>query len=229
MIKDGKSFVFDEGFDKVFIDIKPREGVSEFGVKNKMLSIELRSPSSKSREINPCSSFIERVQKERARENRNESYKQVSFRLVDKIWCDRKVSNGKMFTNVAMSKRDKDRLVGDISMFLEHKEVYRSKGLAWNRGYIFHGPPGCGKSSCIAAISNEFKLPMYNLDLRDIENDTDLRKVFASLPERIIVVIEDIDCMIDTVLVRNTNDTVVEKKKEKIRSDPVEFCAVKIF
>ena len=76
-------------------------------------------------------------------------------------------------------------------------------GLSYKHGYMFHGPPGTGKTSLVLAIANRAKYDIYSLDLSKIRNDTILDEAFDILPEKCIVMFEDIDCMNECVKSRD--------------------------
>ena len=57
-------------------------------------------------------------------------------------------------------------------------------GISWTRGYMIDGPPGCGKTSIVKAISNAAKLDIYILRLSTISTDAELEHLFSLLPNR---------------------------------------------
>ncbi|KAI3821021.1 hypothetical protein L1987_08577 [Smallanthus sonchifolius] len=59
---------------------------------------------------------------------------------------------------------------------------------------LFYGPPGTGKSSLVAAMANYLKFDVYDLDLREVQCNSDMRRLLIGTKNRSIVVIEDIDC-----------------------------------
>ncbi|CAD6237737.1 unnamed protein product [Miscanthus lutarioriparius] len=83
-------------------------------------------------------------------------------------------------------------VLDDLDRFLGHKEYY--EGRAWKRGYLIHGPPGTGKSSLVAAISNHLHFDVYDLDLGAVRSNTELRKLLIRMKNRSILLIEDVDC-----------------------------------
>uniref|UniRef100_A0A8R7VD39 AAA+ ATPase domain-containing protein n=1 Tax=Triticum urartu TaxID=4572 RepID=A0A8R7VD39_TRIUA len=63
-------------------------------------------------------------------------------------------------------------------------------------GLLF-GPPGTGKSTMIAAISNHLEYDIYDLELTAVNDNTELRKLFIQTKGKSIIVIEDIDRSVD--------------------------------
>lgn len=86
-----------------------------------------------------------------------------------------------------------ERLDDDLRRFLASEKQYARVGMPWHRGYLLHGAPGCGKTSCALALANVHKLDVYYLSLTDIKTDVDILKLFADIPNRSMLLMEDID------------------------------------
>ncbi|PHT39488.1 hypothetical protein CQW23_23061 [Capsicum baccatum] len=95
-----------------------------------------------------------------------------------------------------------------VSAFSVYYEVYR----AWKRGYLFYGPPGTGKSSLVAAMANYLKFDVNDLDLREVQCNSDLRRLLIGSANRSLLVIEDIDCNVGLKNRENENDTTEDDK-----------------
>ena len=69
-----------------------------------------------------------------------------------------------------------------------------SSGIPYRRGYLLHGPPGSGKTSFIQALAGEldYNLCILNLSERGLTDDR-LHLVFSIIPERCIMLLEDVD------------------------------------
>ena len=73
--------------------------------------------------------------------------------------------------------------------------MYSNRGIPYRRGYLFHGGPGVGKTSLSFALAGLFGLEIYCLSLSEITlTEEDLIMLFTALPQRCIVLLEDIDC-----------------------------------
>jgi chaperone BCS1 len=60
--------------------------------------------------------------------------------------------------------------------------------------YLFHGPPGTGKTSLSFALAGVFGLEVYCVSLNEKDmTESDLATLFDTLPSRCIVLLEDID------------------------------------
>lgn len=77
---------------------------------------------------------------------------------------------------------------------MDNPEWYSSRGIPYRRGYLLHGPPGCGKSSFITALAGELQLSIcvLNLSERGLTDDR-LNHLLALAPENTIILLEDVD------------------------------------
>lgn len=97
---------------------------------------------------------------------------------------------------VALETADKLRLVRDINDYIHPSRAkwYSSRGIPYRRGYLFSGPPGTGKTSLSLALAGVFGLGLYALSLQDSGmTEERLTQLFDYLPERCVVLLEDID------------------------------------
>jgi len=106
------------------------------------------------------------------------------------------------FDTIAMDPALKDSVIADLDRFLKRRDYYRRIGKAWKRGYLLYGPPGTGKSSLVAAMANYLRFNLYDLDLSEVRLNSSLQKLLIHMPNRSILVIEDIDCCFDAAASR---------------------------
>ncbi|CAL5072443.1 unnamed protein product [Urochloa decumbens] len=106
------------------------------------------------------------------------------------------------FDTLAMDPALKDAVIADLDRFLKRREYYRRIGKAWKRGYLLYGPPGTGKSSLVAAMANYLRFNLYDLDLSEVRLNSALQKLLIHMPNKSILVIEDIDCCFDAAASR---------------------------
>ncbi|KAL6656639.1 hypothetical protein ACP70R_004419 [Stipagrostis hirtigluma subsp. patula] len=102
------------------------------------------------------------------------------------------------FDTLAMDPALKQSIIADLDRFLKRKDYYRRIGKAWKRGYLLYGPPGTGKSSLVAAMANYLRFNLYDLDLSTVYSNSSLQKLLTGMPNKSILVIEDIDCCFST-------------------------------
>jgi hypothetical protein len=142
------------------------------------------------------------------------------------VYTKAQFRTNRTFANVFFEERDhvRDR----VRFFLNRRDWYDAKGIPYTLGFMFHGPPGVGKTSSIKAIANEGKRHIVNVQLSEIKTKAQLQHLFFNdeihvfngvntekytipVSERLYV-IEDIDAMGDTVLRREWKKPVVVKQ-----------------
>ncbi|PRQ27084.1 putative ATPase, AAA-type, core, AAA-type ATPase domain-containing protein [Rosa chinensis] len=130
-----------------------------------------------------------------------EERKVVKLHTVDyngtDYWGSINLDHPANFDTIAMEPEMKKTLIEDLDRFRERKEYYKRVGKAWKRGYLLYGPPGTGKSSLVAAMANYLKFDIFDLDLKEVQCNSDLRRLLIGTKSRSILVIEDIDCSVE--------------------------------
>jgi len=84
----------------------------------------------------------------------------------------------------------------DFETFLERESWFQAQRLPFRRGYLFHGPPGNGKTSVIRAMLNSGKLDGHSIALfSEKTDDYYLERMFqiAASNAPSLIVLEDID------------------------------------
>ena len=84
----------------------------------------------------------------------------------------------------------------DLFIFDSYIDWYRARGIPYRRGYLLHGPPGCGKTSYITALAGELQYSICVLNLSDRSmSDDRLAHRLADAPENSIILLEDVDAV----------------------------------
>lgn len=147
--------------------------------------------------------------------------------------------SNRQFTNVFFE--GKDVLEHRFRFFLKNKDWYDERGIPYTLGMLFHGPPGCGKTSSLKAIANESGRHIININLKSSTSKKALKNLFYSpflevvpddvsinvetyfIPaEKRIFVIEDADAILDSILLDRTIHT------KPIVTPPISLPSVKI-
>ncbi|KAL1335366.1 hypothetical protein HN51_064275 [Arachis hypogaea] len=110
------------------------------------------------------------------------------------------------FDTLAMDPEKKKEIMEDLQDFAKGQGFYHRTGRAWKRGYLLYGPPGTGKSSMIAAMANYLGYDIYDLELTEVHNNSELRKLLMKTSSKSIIVIEDIDCSINLTNRKKSNN-----------------------
>ncbi|KAK0617190.1 BCS1 N terminal-domain-containing protein [Immersiella caudata] len=100
------------------------------------------------------------------------------------------------FSTVILNEKVKKDLIDDVTDYLDPatRRWYSNRGIPYRRGYLLHGPPGTGKSSLSLALAGFFKMRIYIVSLSSVAaSEENLASLFAELPRRCVVLLEDID------------------------------------
>jgi SpoVK/Ycf46/Vps4 family AAA+-type ATPase len=84
----------------------------------------------------------------------------------------------------------------DFHLFLQREDWYKRHRLPFRRGYLFHGPPGNGKSSVIRAMLSTAGISGFTLNpFRVFTDDDMMAAMFAEAAQSTpaIIVLEDLD------------------------------------
>ncbi|MCJ1473563.1 hypothetical protein MMC13_002214 [Lambiella insularis] len=132
-----------------------------------------------------------------------------------------KVANrpSRSMDTVVLEHDQKEQVLSDINEYLHPASPrwYANRGIPYRRGYLFHGPPGTGKTSLSFAIAGVFGLDIYCISLLEPTlTEEDLGLLFNNLPRRCVVLLEDID---SAGLVRHNDVTESIEKPIKEKED----------
>lgn len=95
--------------------------------------------------------------------------------------------------SVILPAGQRDRIAGDLGRFLAEEDTYNRLAIPWHRGYMFHGPPGTGKTSLVKALANEFSLDLWYVSLSDLTAESSLMGLLSDVGPRSMLLLEDID------------------------------------
>ena len=152
---------------------------------------------------------------------------QNSLPTTHLIYNKHKFHTTRTFDNVFFEQRDK--VCKHVEFFLTRKDWYEKKGIPYTLGFMFHGEPGCGKTSSVKAIANTARRHIINVHLSQIKTKAQLTHLFYNedihvydgsktekytipIHERLYV-IEDIDAMGDAILSRTFKRPTIKKEK----------------
>ena len=103
---------------------------------------------------------------------------------------------------------DVDKIIKRIEFFINNKSWYESRGIPYQLGFLFYGPPGCGKTSTIKAIARELDRHIVNVnDIDKIKKVSDIKNIFYGdyingrhIPtHKRLYIIDEFDKILDTI------------------------------
>lgn len=115
-----------------------------------------------------------------------------------------------------------------VDFFVNNRGWYEKKGVPYTLGFLMHGSPGCGKTSFIKGLAKHTGRHVVNVRLSKYTTSAQLASLLHSgvihavhngrsstfeIPiDRVILVMEDIDCLSDVVLDRRGKGKEGEKQ-----------------
>lgn len=108
-------------------------------------------------------------------------------------WNESDMVTGRTSDTVILPEGMMEGLLTDVRKFLGMKERYQSIGVPYRRGYIFHGLPGCGKSSLAKVLATECGLNLYVISLSSGLNDAQLQNALRKVKPHSVVLMEDVE------------------------------------
>jgi hypothetical protein len=89
----------------------------------------------------------------------------------------------------------KNEILADLDDFFASEKDYLYFGHPYKRNYLFHGPPGNGKTSFINAIAGKYKLNVFLISFSVNITDEIFKKLISGLRKDSLLVMEDIDVL----------------------------------
>ncbi|KAK8071909.1 hypothetical protein PG996_005257 [Apiospora saccharicola] len=87
-----------------------------------------------------------------------------------------------------------DIVLNDIKAFLLEKNFYLRKGVPHRRGHLYHGAPGCGKSTLAQLVAGVFGLAIHIISLKTLHGSQEaIAELFGDMKKPGILLLEDID------------------------------------
>ena len=118
--------------------------------------------------------------------------KTIVYRYSDRKWKPCKPQNKRPWNSVVTQNNIKEDILSDIKDFQDDIEMYRELGIPYRRGYLLYGPPGTGKTSLVHSLVGRLEYGICLLNLSDM-TDEDLLRSLSKVPNKCIVLIEEVD------------------------------------
>mmetsp|Transcript_31809 Transcript_31809/g.39256 ORF Transcript_31809/g.39256 Transcript_31809/m.39256 type:complete len:496 (+) Transcript_31809:88-1575(+) len=144
--------------------------------------------------------LLDFIVEEKKKETKNlpDRFNIYRFSSQQRMWRFSHKTYGRDVESVVLPQETKDLLLEDMDDFLseENKAWYLKHGIPYKRCYLFYGVPGSGKTSLISVLASLHERSVGFLSPTDPEMSDDvLRSAIQNLPEKAIVVLEDVDAL----------------------------------
>lgn len=71
-----------------------------------------------------------------------------------------------------------DDIPDNVEAFFRSREKYRELGLPHRRGFLFGGPPGCGKTLTVKVLSSTIEAKVITVSTNSDVNDYTMNRAF---------------------------------------------------
>ena len=189
-------------FQNKFIYIIDEKNKLKLKILKSNLSNEVEIKKYLSDFIDHCKDLLDRNKK-----NNNNSKNRISYYEFNGVWKEKsKIPRRRAITVVGDACK---KILKSVAEFDDNKSHFETFDIPYKIGFLLHGPPGTGKTTCIKTVASEFNKSIYKINLSSANITDDLlEKAFSSMPMNSILVIEDIDtCLLvdDTEQKNNIN------------------------
>jgi len=168
--------------------------------------------------------IYEFIQSEKHISNSDDDYGYQQEQKLSNILC----SEYQLNTTKNLKKNcfftDVDKIINRLDFFVKNKSWYEQRGIPYQLGFLFYGPPGCGKTSTIKAIAKMLDRHIINVnDIDKIKKVSDLKNIFYGdyingryIPtHKRLYVIDEFDKILDVISEKpvSTNDATTAAMK----------------
>ncbi|ORY19295.1 P-loop containing nucleoside triphosphate hydrolase protein [Clohesyomyces aquaticus] len=103
------------------------------------------------------------------------------------VWHWTAQRQSRPMSTVSLDQDQKAKITRDTNGYLHplSSRWYAPRGIPYRRGYLFHGPPGTGKTSLSFSLAGVYGIDVYCISLMDVGlTESTLNQLLSDLPRR---------------------------------------------
>ena len=199
LIPDFNSYEFLYNSEKIFISIKQseKEHVIQDALISNKIEVFLKSNNKDNLETFIKES-IQNYKKSNLNKQINSDNNINHYYFNGYNWEIFDIYNKRSLDTFYLQENELKKIVYDIEIFLNNAEIinkYKDLGLTSSRIYMFYGLPGTGKTTLSYCLASHFNINISTIEVEVDTNNTILKRAFRDLPDKSILLIEDLDHM----------------------------------
>lgn len=122
----------------------------------------------------------------------------VKHPWFNSVWIKATSKERRRQDTLVLDENLAEYVLEDMRSFFTTKtaEWYHNAGIPYRRGYLLHGPPGCGKTSFAQVLAGELGLEICLINLSNMElQDDGLAELLRCAPPKSMLLLEDVDAV----------------------------------
>ena len=139
------------------------------------------------------------------------TYHFYRYNKDSKKWENNKINTIKNFQNIILPEGTEGSIKQWLDEFQKSRDRYKYLGIPYKLSFLFHGQPGCGKTSLSYCLAQELDRNIYQIPLDSCTNGNELKAIVKTIPEGNIIIFEEIDTC--PFLTKRDNNNMSELKK----------------
>jgi ATP-dependent 26S proteasome regulatory subunit len=224
--------------DDIYIDIETEStppNLNTDSIKSSLISTKqlILTIKSKKKSIEELQKFVKNITDEFAEHNKNKNNNKFYHFVYQGLENDRCRFIASLLSNLD-DPNEKSYETFD-TLFSEHKdnlmktmdrlkdiEYYRKTGSKRKAGFLFHGRPGCGKTSHVTAMANYGNRHIIEVPMSRIKKNKEIESILSLTEinfinfnkDQIIIYFDEIDQVGSVINKRDNEIDVIDKNKE---------------
>lgn len=135
----------------------------------------------------------------------SQALKPTLYSIKSGQWHGTPWKNQRSLSTIILKEGQMEMIRDQLDWFMSNEKWYAERGLPYKLVFLFHGPPGTGKSAIMNGICTYLKRPYrHNLSLATIRSDDEFRSMTSRITyPSTVVYCDDVDTLTDIVLDRS--------------------------